>query len=125
MQTRTLTCINCPMGCQVTIEYELKDGALNEETLKVTGNTCPRGRAYAISEVTNPTRTVTGTISVSNRENTVVPVKTKTPIPKDKIGDVARALMTLKTEAPVRIGDVVAKDIEGTGSELVITKNID
>jgi len=122
METRTMTCIGCPMGCQVTIEYEIKDGVITP--VNVTGNTCPRGKEYAISEITNPTRTVTGTIGISNREG-VVPVKTKTPVPKDKIFDVAEELMKIKAEAPVKIGDVVCADICGTGCDLVITKNID
>ncbi|MBO7335194.1 MAG: DUF1667 domain-containing protein [Lachnospiraceae bacterium] len=125
MESKTLTCINCPMGCQVTITYEMKDGRINEETMTVTGNTCLRGKTYAISEVTNPVRTVTGTVGLSNRELRVVPVKTKTPVPKDKVSDVAKALADVKVEAPVHIGDVVIKNVCGTGSDIVITDNIE
>ncbi|MBO7600858.1 MAG: DUF1667 domain-containing protein [Lachnospiraceae bacterium] len=125
MESKTLTCINCPMGCQVTITYEMKDGRINEETMTVTGNTCLRGKTYAISEVTNPVRTVTGTVGLSNRELRVVPVKTKTPVPKDKVPDVAKALADVKVEAPVHIGDVVIKNVCGTGSDIVITDNIE
>ena len=125
MESKTLTCINCPMGCQVTITYEIKDGRINEETMTVTGNTCLRGKTYAISEVTNPVRTVTGTVGLSNRELRVVPVKTKTPVPKDKVSDVAKALTDVKVEAPVHIGDVVIKNVCGTGSDIVITDNIE
>ena len=125
MESKTLTCINCPMGCQVTITYEMTDGRINEETMTVTGNTCLRGKTYAISEVTNPVRTVTGTVGLSNRELRVVPVKTKTPVPKDKVSDVAKALADVKVEAPVHIGDVVIKNVCGTGSDIVITDNIE
>ena len=125
MESKTLTCINCPMGCQVTITYETKDGHINEETMTVTGNTCLRGKTYAISEVTDPVRTVTGTVGLSNRELRVVPVKTKTPVPKDKVSDIAKALADVKVEAPVHIGDVVIKNVCGTGSDIVITDNIE
>ncbi len=125
MESRTMTCINCPMGCQVTINYEIAAGTINKDTLSVTGNTCPRGAQYAVSEVTNPTRTVTGTIGVLNREGMVCPVKTKTPVPKDKVYEVAELLMKLTVEAAAKIGDVVLADILGTGSDLVVTKNID
>ena len=53
MEERVLTCINCPMGCQVTVTME---GA---EVLKVEGNTCPRGAKYAETELTFPVRTLT------------------------------------------------------------------
>ena len=36
-----LTCIGCPMGCPLIVTME--DGAV----VSVTGNTCPRGDAYA------------------------------------------------------------------------------
>lgn len=122
MESRTMTCIGCPMGCQVRIDYEMENGQIS--VLNVEGNTCPRGKEYAISEVTNPTRTVTGTIGLTNREG-VVSVKTKTPIPKDRIGDVAREMMTVQATAPLKIGDVVCKNICDTGCDLVVTKNID
>ena len=58
MEIRNLTCISCPMGCQITVEM---DGS---EVLSVTGNTCKRGDVYARKEVTNPTRIVTSTVKV-------------------------------------------------------------
>ena len=53
MNTRELTCIGCPLGCAITVTM---DGST---VTAVTGNTCPRGDAYARKEVTNPTRIVT------------------------------------------------------------------
>ena len=41
MEKRTLTCINCPLGCQ--IEVTLDGGAVQS----ITGNTCKRGAEYA------------------------------------------------------------------------------
>lgn len=121
METRHLTCIGCPMGCQLTVTFEPG----NRDSVKVTGNTCKKGELYAIDEVTNPTRIVTGTIRVDNRKNLVVPVKTKTVIPKSKISEVAEKLKEISVSAPVCIGDIALADICGTGPDLVITKNID
>ena len=53
-----LTCIGCPMGCPLTVTME------NGAVASVTGNTCPRGDAYARKEVTAPTRIVTSTVRV-------------------------------------------------------------
>jgi len=122
METRNLTCIGCPMGCQLTVTFEK---GCSKDEIQVTGNTCPRGKAYALDEVTNPTRVVTGTIRVDNRKNLVVPVKTKTVIPKDMIFEVAEKLKEISVSAPVRIGDVACADVCGTGSDIIITKNID
>ena len=51
---RELICIGCPMGCHLTAEVE------NGAVTSVTGNTCPRGDAYARRECVAPVRTVTG-----------------------------------------------------------------
>ena len=52
---RELTCIVCPIGCQLSVTLE--NGVVTE----VIGNTCPRGKQYAIDECTNPVRTITTT----------------------------------------------------------------
>ena len=57
--TKNLTCIGCPMGCQLTAE--IVDGAV----LSVTGNTCKRGEDYARKECVAPMRTVTGTVRLT------------------------------------------------------------
>ena len=54
---KELTCIRCPMGCVMSIEE--KNGEYT-----VTGNTCPRGREYAISEMTAPVRTFSVSVRV-------------------------------------------------------------
>lgn len=96
---------------------------VDEETMEVKGNSCKRGREYAEAEIKNPVRTLTTTVKVTNREDTVVSVKTKTPVAKDKIFDVIAEIKKLSVTAPVKIGDVLLNDIAGT--DIVITKNID
>lgn len=111
---KELTCIICPRGCHLVID----------DNNNVTGNFCPRGKTYAISELTNPVRTITSSIRVTNREDTLVSVKTSGPIPKGKIFDVMKEIDQLGVEAPVEIGQIVKKDILGLGVDIIITKNI-
>ena len=117
-ETRELICINCPLGCGLTVT--LKDG----DVVKVEGNTCPKGEAYGKEEVTDPTRIVTSTVRVSGGVLPVVSVKTASDIPKEKIMDCANALKNVKIQAPVSIGDVVVEDVCGTGVSVIATKNI-
>ncbi len=119
MEQRNLTCIGCPMGCQLTVT--LQDGAVTA----VTGNTCKRGDIYARKEVTHPTRIVTSTVRVVGGHAVAVPVKTAQDIPKECIFDVMRALTTVQAQAPVRIGDILVTDVAGTGVSIVATKNVD
>lgn len=118
MSTRELTCIGCPLGCSLSVTLE------NGEVTAVTGNTCPRGDAYARKEVTNPTRIVTSTVRVKDGVSPMVNVKTASDIPKDKIFDCAAALRDVVVTAPVAIGDVVLADVAGTGVDIVAAKNI-
>ena len=112
---RNLTCIICPRGCALTAE-------ICGEAVTVTGHTCPKGEEYAINECTNPVRTVTACVRVSNRENTMVSVKTENPVPKGKMMDVIAMLHQVHLEAPVKIGDVVIED--AFGSRVIVTKDI-
>lgn len=117
MENRELICIGCPMGCMMTVT--LKEG----QVTSVAGNTCKRGDAYARKEVTNPTRIVTSSVPVMDGVLPVVSVKTREDIPKGKIQDVMRALQQVTVQAPVRIGDVILKDVAGTGVDLIATRN--
>ena len=118
MEKRDLICISCPLGCMMTVDME--DG----KVLNVTGNTCPRGKAYAEKEVTNPMRIVTSSVRVAGGDRVSVSCKTKSDIPKGKIFDVARALKEVEVKAPVCIGNVLVEDVAGTGVEIVATSNV-
>ncbi len=113
---KNITCIICPRGCALTVD-------INENDVKVSGNACPKGERYGIDECTNPIRTVTSTVRVENRTDTMVSVKTETPIAKEKIFDVMQAIRNTTVNAPVRIGDVIIDDV--CGSKIIATKNVD
>lgn len=120
-EVRKLTCICCPRGCQM--EARLSDGVVTS----VTGNSCPRGDAYARKEVTAPTRVVTSTVPVSGQragEPAAVSVKTADGVPKGSIFKVILALKQAHPTAPVHIGDVIIPDVCGTGVDVVATKNV-
>ena len=118
MEKIELTCIGCPMGCPLTVTME------NGEVTSVTGNTCPRGAAYARKEVTAPTRIVTSTVRVTGGTLAMVSCKTRSDIPKGKIFDVVRALKDVEVPAPVTIGQVLAENVAGIGVDIIATKNI-
>ncbi len=113
--TRNLTCIICPRGCSLVAE-------ISGNEVKVTGQTCPKGEQYAIDECTNPVRTVTSIVRVTNREDTMVSCKTESPVPKDKIFEVMAIIRSTTVEAPVHIGDVLCDNVFGT--KVIATKEI-
>ena len=118
MEVKNIICINCPLGCPLTVEVE--DG----KVVSVAGNTCKRGETYAVKEITNPSRTVTSTVRVKGGERPVVAVRTKSDIPKEKIFACMEAINAVELTAPVKIGDVVIADVCGTGVDVVASANV-
>ena len=118
MEVRELTCIGCPLGCQLTV-------TMGENEIKVEGNTCPRGEAYAKKEVTNPTRIVTSTVRVEGGTIERVSVKTASDIPEGSIFECMKEIHAAKVKAPVHIGDVILADCAGTGVAVVAGKNVE
>ena len=112
---REIICTNCPMGCHVTVEL------YGEEIVKITGNTCARGERYARNEITDPKRTVTTTVALS--DGGVLPVKSDGPLSKKHIAQYLKAIHEIRAERPVLIGDVLLEDIDGQGVNIVATQN--
>jgi len=115
---RNLTCVSCPMGCSLDVRVE------NGEVVSVTGNQCARGVIYAKKEVVNPTRILTSVVFVEGGVEEMVSVKTSSDIPKSMLRTCAASLRNLRVPAPVKSGDVIVKNLCGTGADLVATKGV-
>ena len=113
---KELICINCPLGCHLNVDDK------DLSNVKVTGNTCPRGVTYAVSEVTEPKRMVTSSVSVVGSQTKRVSVKTSAPIPKNKIFDCLQEIRKITANAPVAIGDVLLANVCDTGVDIVATR---
>lgn len=118
MEQRELTCINCPLGCQLTVTLE------NGTVAAVGGNVCPRGGRYARDEVCNPVRMITSTVLVRGGELPRVSVKTAEPIPRKQIFAAMAEIHRMVFDAPVQAGQVLCPDLAGTGIPLVATKTL-
>jgi CxxC motif-containing protein len=111
----TLTCIVCPIGCRMSVEWS-KDGELT-----VTGNRCKRGAAYAEEEFRDPRRVVTGTCAISGAFSPRLPVRSSNGVPIDQLAAFLKSMYDLRLSAPIACGDVVAQDLGGTGIDLLAT----
>ena len=117
MEIRKMTCVVCPRGCSLEVTLD------GERIVSVTGNTCKRGVAYAEAEILHPERMLTTTVKVTNRRY-MMPVRTRTDIPKDKLFAAMDVLMQTRIEAPVKIGDVIVSDLCGTGVDVVAAESM-
>lgn len=109
---RKITCIGCPLGCEINVKTE------GGEITGITGHTCKKGEEYARAEVTDPRRTLTTTMRLSG-EDRLIPVKSDKPIKKLLLFDCMKEINKYSVKAPVEIGDVLIRDILGTGANIV------
>jgi CxxC motif-containing protein len=113
-----LICIGCPMGCRLAVTKTNNDGWL------ITGNTCKRGEAYAIEEMTNPTRVLPTTVKINNGFLPRLPVRSDAPLPKNRIFEAMRVINQVEVNAPVKMGTVLVADILGTGVNIIASRSM-
>ena len=118
---RAMTCIMCPMGCDLTVKTGADAGA---EKILVTGNTCPKGREYAVQEMTDPQRNIATSVLVKGGELPLVSVRLDHMIPKNRIFDVMAEIRKQSLEAPVFAGQVVIENVLGLGANVIVTKHV-
>lgn len=113
-----LVCILCPQGCNLEVEFD------RDQILAIAGNRCTRGPKYAAEEIFQPMRVLTTTVRVSGGIYPVIPVKSRQPIPKERIFLAMAEINRLTISAPVKLGDVLLVDLAGSGISLVATKDV-
>ena len=113
--TKELVCIVCPRSCRMTITSE-------GDELVVTGNTCKRGKEFAINEMTDPRRTVCTTVRTPSVP--VLPVRVSGAIPKNKIFDLMREVNRITVSKRIGREEVVVPNILDLGVDLIATSNI-
>lgn len=119
---KEFTCIICPNSCEITTEFEEKDGKI--EVTKVSGNLCRRGDAYVRQELTDPRRTITSSVLVRFGVLPLASVRLTGPIPKDRISDAMREIRKISVDAPVMAGTVLIHSLFGYDSDVIVTKDV-
>lgn len=111
-------CIGCPLGCRLEVESD------QEQIVAIRGFSCKLGKEYAAREHTDPRRLVTTTMAIDGGEWARLPVKTVESVPKDRVRAACDALHRIRLIAPVMMGEVVARNIAGTGVDVAATRTI-
>lgn len=114
---KEFNCIGCPRGCLLRVEEE------NGE-FTVSGNSCENGRKFAISEMTEPKRTICSTVKTVFDDVPVLPVRVSADIPKDRIFDVMREINSVTLDKRISGGDAVIENVLGLGVDVISTSNV-
>jgi len=112
---KEIICTVCPRGCRITVEGE------GEKILSVEGYGCKRGVTYASNEFINPVRILTTTVLADGE---LLPVRSKEPVPKDKLFDCMEVIRAAKVSLPVKMHDVIISNSCNTGVDIVATKAV-
>ncbi|MBE5742506.1 MAG: DUF1667 domain-containing protein [Clostridiales bacterium] len=103
MKEVNLTCIECPLGCDITAKLD------GEKVVRIDGNSCPRGKIYAEAEVICPKRVITTT--VKTQDGRMLPVKSDKPIEKSKTFEAMKIINGVTVKTPIKIGETVIENI--------------
>jgi CxxC motif-containing protein len=116
---KKLTCIECPKSCALSADIE------NCRVVRLSGNQCPKGKDYAVSEVENPLRILTSVVLSVGLSMKMVPVRTDRPIPKAKLAQAMKEIKDLRVSRPMQTGEAVIEDFMNLGVRLITTRDID
>ena len=114
---RDLTCIECPEGCRLSTRIE------QDKVIAVTGNKCPKGEKYAISEIENPVRVLTSTVLTEALDLKMVPVRTDGPIPKSDLFKAMKEVKKMRIKKPLKTGDIIQENFISPGVNLISTRD--
>lgn len=110
---KTVICTTCPSGCEMEAIFT------DETDLTVTGNRCPRGKAYCANECFDPKRMFTASVKIEGCTRAMMPVRSEAAVPKDKLMECAEAVHKITLTAPVESHEVIIKNVAGTGVDIV------
>lgn len=112
-----LTCLLCPLGCE--LEVETAGGRL-----EVRGHQCDKGLDFASEEVLRPKRNLAASIPVAGTDGRTTAVRLSGRVPREMIFPVLAEIAKLRPATPVRRGDVLIRDVLGTGVDVIATRTV-
>ena len=121
MKQKELTCIVCPNGCPLEIDFEEEPFL---RILRIEGHTCDKGPKWAEQELIRPMRTIASNILVEKGDFPLVSVRTDAPIPKKSIFQVMAEIQSTTVKAPVSIGDKLIQNPAGTDCNIIATRHV-
>ena len=111
-------CIVCPMSCHLIAEQQ-------QQEIKVYGNRCPRGAAFAKQEMIEPMRMFTSTVRIQDALYPLLPVITSQSIPKTKLFEVIAVCKALHVQAPIEANEILVKNVAGTNADLLASRSME
>lgn len=106
------SCPHCARGC--TLDVFIEDGSVS-----VSGNACPRGEEYGRQEATMPMRSLVTSIRATGGIRPRLLVRGTADIPLASILETMDIIDTLTVAAPIAAGQVVLRNLLGLGIDII------
>ena len=115
MVEKIITCITCPIGCDITVR------GTSGEISYLNGHQCTRGDMYARNEFTHPARILTTTVKINGSYCPLISVRSDSPIPQELLMQCMVEIKGKVVCAPICRYDIIIPNILGTGANIVAT----
>lgn len=115
---KEIICLGCPNGCHLCVRGS------HRGDIEVLGQQCDRGIDYGRDEFLEPKRVVTAVVRTGSDDVPFIPVKTDKPVPIPMIPKLLDLLYGIEVELPVKAGDSLLSDYEGSGIAVVCTRSV-
>lgn len=111
-------CPRCDNRCIVNVDKY-------NDYMEIQGNQCDEGAKYIKEQINDNKDIFTTLVRIKGSSYNVVPVKSSMPLDKKLWVECSKALSRLYVGSPIKVGDIVCKNILNTGVDIICTKNID
>ncbi len=118
VEKKQFTCVICPIGCEINVELQ------DSDVISMEGNKCAKGKEFVLQELEEPMRILTTTIRIEGAKWAMLPVRTDKPIPKRLLFTAIKELQDIELKAPVKMSDVIIRDVSGTDANVVATRSM-
>ena len=118
MEEKNFICTACPMGCKLIVRLD------GNEVVQVLGHRCRRGENYGAQEATTPKRMLATTVRARGGLHPLLPVYTSAEVPKAKMREILAILREVEITCPVKMGDMILKDIADTGVDILASRDL-
>lgn len=115
--TETLTCIMCPLGCELIVEQA-------DNLVTVTGNQCEKGEQFAQEEVVHPIRNLATSVPIGGKHFKMLSVRLSERAPRRLLLDILKEIAGLRPEPPVKRGQVLIRNICNSGVAVIATRTV-
>ena len=90
----------------------------------MSGAQCRRGDEFAEEEILRPKRNLATSVPLRGTASRMVSVRLTGTVPRDMIFAILAEIAGLRPEPPVKRGDVLIKDVLGTGVDVIATRTV-